>query len=402
MSVQFRPTRAEIDTAALARNVARIAAASGAEVCAVVKADGYGHGALLVARAALDGGASWLAVALAEEAVELREAGIDAPLLLLSEPPIEAVDTIVAHGLTPTVYRAEFITALDAAAAANGRRVGVHLKLDTGMARVGVAEADWVARCAQLARCEHLEVEGCQTHLARADEPSLPTTAEQLERFGRGLETLVAHGIVPRVVHVANTAGALVHAAAWRAIATRIVPDAQLVVRPGIGIYGLDPGAEVQAAAHGLEPVLRLTSAVSLARRIAAGTPVSYGHRWSAPADGWLATVPIGYADGVPRVLTGRLEVLHGGVVRPVAGTITMDQLLVWCGDDEPQVGDEVVLIGTQDTPSGGVRITAEDWAAMLGTITYEVVTSIGARVPRVARAHQVHAAPTSGADARP
>jgi alanine racemase len=391
MSVQFRPTRAEIDTAALARNVARIATASGAEVCAVVKADGYGHGAELAARAALDGGATWLAVALAEEAIELREAGIDAPLLLLSEPPVEAVDAIVTHRLTPTVYRPEFIAALDAAAAAHGRRVGVHLKLDTGMVRVGVAEDEWAARCAQLADCDHLEVEGCQTHLARADEPSRPTTTEQLARFGRGLETLVAHGIVPRVVHVANTAGALVHTAAWRAVIERVVPDARLVVRPGIGIYGLDPGGEVRAAAHGLEPVLRLVSAVALVRRIAAGTPVSYGHRWSAPADGWLATVPIGYADGVPRVLTGRLEVLLGGVLRPVAGTITMDQLLVWCGDDQPQVGDEVVLIGTQDPAAGdgGVRIAVEDWAAMLGTITYEVVTGIGPRVPRVARGWQ-------------
>jgi alanine racemase len=406
MSVQFRPTRAEIDTDALARNVARIAAASGTEVCAVVKADGYGHGAVLAARAALEGGASWLAVALAEEAIELREAGIDAPLLLLSEPPIEAIDAIVAHRLTPTVYRPAFIAALDAAAAAHGRRVGVHLKLDTGMVRVGVPEEEWAARCVQLASCEHLDVEGCQTHLARADEPSQPTTREQLERFGRGLATLVAHGIAPRLVHVANTAGALVHAAAWRELIARLVPDAHLVVRPGIGIYGLDPGGEVQAAVHGLEPVLRLTSAVSLVRRIAAGTPVSYGHRWSAPADGWLATVPIGYADGVPRVLTGRLEVLHGGVLRPVAGTITMDQILVWCGEDEPQVGDEVVLIGAQaaSTGDGGARISVEDWAAMLGTITYEVVTSIGARVPRVARvAHgpQVDAAPADGADAR-
>lgn len=407
MSVQFRPTRAEIDTDALARNVARLAAAAGAEVCAVVKADGYGHGAVLAARAALGGGASWLAVALAEEAIELREAGIDAPLLLLSEPPIEAVDAIVTHRLTPTVYRPEFIAALDAAAASHGRRIGVHLKLDTGMVRVGAPEEEWAARCALLAGCEHLEVEGCQTHLARADEPSQPATAEQLERFGRGLAMLVAHGIAPRIVHVANTAGALVHADAWRDVIGRILPDARLVVRPGIGIYGLDPGGEVQAAPHGLEPVLRLTSEVSLARRIVSGTPVSYGHRWSAPADGWLATVPIGYADGVPRVLTGRLEVLHGGVVRPVAGTITMDQILVWCGDDEPQVGDEVVLIGTQAASSGegSVRIAVEDWAAMLDTITYEVVTGIGPRVPRVARVagdRRAHDAPAGGADPGP
>jgi alanine racemase len=387
MSVQFRPTRAEIDTEALARNVSRIAVASGAEVCAVVKADGYGHGALLAATAALEGGATWLAVALVEEALELRAAGIEVPLLLLSEPPITAADAVVVHDLTPTVYRSEFIAALDAAAAARGRRVGVHVKLDTGMVRVGVPEDAWAARCAQLAACTALDVRGFHTHLARADEPSQPTTALQLARFGRGLEQLVAHGLAPRVVHVANTAGALVHADAWRDTVRRVLPDARLVVRPGIGIYGLDPGGEVQAAAHGLEPVLRLTSAVSLTRRITAGTPVSYGHRWSAPADGWLATVPIGYADGVPRTLTGRLEVLLGGVRRPVAGTITMDQILVWCGDDEVHVDDEVVLLGTQAGPAGTARIGAEEWAQLLGTITYEIVTGIGPRVPRVRRA---------------
>jgi alanine racemase len=388
MTEHFRPTRAEIDTAALSRNVARFAAGTGAEVCAVVKADGYGHGAVLAARAALDGGASWLAVALIEEAIELRDAGIDAPVLLLSEPPVDAVDALVAHRLTPTVYRDEFIVALDRAAAAAGQRVGVHLKLDTGMVRVGVPEASWEARVAQLAACRHLHLEGCQTHLARADEPSQPTTAEQLERFGRGLAALARHGLTPSIVHVANSAGALVHVDAWRSVVTRALPDARLVVRPGIGIYGLDPGGEVHAADHGLEPVLRLVSEVSLTRRIDAGTPVSYGHRWSAPADGWLATVPIGYADGVPRVLTGRLEVLHRGVRRPVAGTITMDQILVWCGDDEPAVGDEVVLLGAADRPApdGEVEhIGVADWAEMLGTITYEVVTSIGRRVPRVA-----------------
>jgi alanine racemase len=385
MSVRYRPTRAEIDTGALARNVARFAAVTGAEVCAVVKADGYGHGAVIAARAALEGGATWLAVALVEEAIELREAGVDAPLLLLSEPPVAAVDAIISHRLTPTVYREAFITALDRAAAAQGSRVGVHLKLDTGMVRVGVSEEAWSARIAQLAACSSLTVEGCQTHLARADEPSQPTTATQLERFGRGLELLVAHGLVPEVVHVANSAGSLVHAAAWRAVIGRITPEARLVVRPGIGIYGLDPGGEVRAADHGLEPALRLVSAVTLTRRIDAGTPVSYGHRWSAPADGWIATVPIGYADGVPRVLTGRLEVLHGGVRRPVAGTITMDQILVWCGDDEPEVDDEVVLLGADSTGgTGAARIAVEEWAAMLGTITYEVVTGIGPRVPRV------------------
>jgi len=170
---------------------------------------------------------------------------------------------------------------------------------------------------------------------------------------------------------VANTAGLLRHPGARRGL-----------VRAGIGIYGLSPDVEVDAADHGLRPALRVVSAVSYAKRVPAGTPVSYGHRWRAPADGWVATVPIGYADGVPRALTNRGAALHAGVRRPIAGTVTMDQLMLWCGDDEPRVGDEVVLLGAQ----GDQRIRVEDWAAMLDTITYEVVTQLTPRLPRYHR----------------
>jgi len=382
VSRQHRPTRAEVSTGAIARNTARLrsAAGDGAELCAVVKADGYGHGAVRAARAALDGGATWLAVALVEEAEVLRDAGIDTPVLLLSEPPETSVDAVLDLALTPTVYRPAFIAALDAAARARGVRAAVHVKLDTGMTRVGVAEEDRDAVLAQLAAASSLDVAGVQTHLARADEPSLPTTGVQLERFAAGLDAVRAHGLAPRLVHVANTAGTLVHAEAWRAVLAAHLPDAVPLVRAGIGLYGLDPGGEVRADEHGLEPALRLVSAVAHVRHVAAGTPVSYGHRWTAPADGWLATVPVGYADGVPRLLTGSGEILHGGVRRPIAGTVTMDQVLVWCGDVVPVVGEEVVLIGRQADGSIGL----EEWAAHVGTITYELATGIGPRVPRV------------------
>jgi alanine racemase len=391
-TLRFRPTRAEIDPGAITRNTQRLLAAAGdgAQLCAVVKADGYGHGIVTAANAALAGGATWLAVALVEEGVVLREAGVDAPVLVLSEPPPAAAIAMLGHDLTATVYRPAFVQALEDAAAARGETARVHVKLDTGMARVGVAAEDRDAVLELLAASERIEVEGCQTHLARADEPDVPTTAEQLERFAAALAAVAAAGLAPRLVHVANTAGTLLHTPAWRAVLAAGAPGAVPLVRAGIGLYGLDAGPAVSALAHGLEPALRLVSEVSHTRRIAAGTPVSYGHRWSAPADGWLATVPIGYADGVPRTLTGRLDVLHRGGRRPVVGTITMDQLLVWFGDDVPAVGDEIVLLGSAapDEPVAhdgpAARIGMEEWAERAGTITYEIATGIPVRVPRV------------------
>ena len=383
----FRPTRAEVDAAAIARNTRRLldAAGDGAQLCAVVKADGYGHGLVTAAQAALSGGATWLAVALVEEGIALREAGVVAPVLVLSEPPAAAATALLAHDLTPTVYRAEFLHALEDAAMQRGEVARVHVKLDTGMTRVGVAVEDWDAVLALLAASDHLEVEGCQTHLARADEPDVPTTAVQLGRFSAALDALRSVALAPRLVHVANTAGALLHTPAWRSVLAAGAPGAVPLVRAGIGLYGLDPGPAVSAAAHGLEPAMRLVSEVSHVRRIAAGTPVSYGHRWSAPTDGWLATVPIGYADGVPRTLTGRLDVLLRGARRAVVGTITMDQVLVWCADVTPAVGDEIVLIGhAGGGAAGSAGIGMEEWAERSGTITYEIATGISARVPRV------------------
>jgi alanine racemase len=316
----------------------------------------------------------------------LREAGVDAPVLVLSEPPVEAAGALLEHDLTPTVYRPDLVRALEDAAVAHGRTVRVHVKLDTGMTRVGVAADERDAFLALLAASAHIEVEGVQTHLARADEPDVPTTDEQLGRFATALAAVRSVGLAPRLVHVANTAATLVHGPAWRSVLAEGAPTAVPLVRAGIGLYGLDAGAQVRAATHGLEPAMRLVSAVSYVRRVAAATPVSYGHRWSSPAAGWLATVPIGYADGVPRALTGRLDVLLGGVRRPVVGTVTMDQVLVWCADDEPTVGDEVVLIGAAAPggPDRDARIDMAEWADPLGTITYEIATGISARVPRV------------------
>jgi alanine racemase len=366
----LRPTRIEILPWAIEHNVARLReVAAGAAVCAVVKADGYGHGSVHVARAALAGGASWLAIATVSEGHALRAAGIDAPLLLLSEPPIAAIPDLLAADLTPVAYRLPFLAALDAAGHRRGTSVPVHLKADTGMGRVGVPPADWRVLLQQAATSDGLVVEGLMTHLARADEPDVDTTDLQLDAFDRFIAEAARVGIAPRWIHAANSAGTLVQ------------PRSRYtMVRPGIAIYGLSPDVAVPATAFDLQPALRLVTEVSFAKRITEGTPVSYGHRWYAPADGWVATLPLGYADGVPRALTNVGQVLLHGQRRPIAGTVCMDQLLVWCGDDEPHVGDEVVLLGAQ----GDDLLRVEEWAALVNTITYEIVTQLTARLPRV------------------
>jgi alanine racemase len=368
-----RPTRVEVDLDAVRHNAARLRElAGGAEVMAVVKADGYGHGAVPVARAALEGGASWLAVALVEEGEQLRAAGVDAPVLVLTEPPARHAGRLLDARLTPTLYTREFGDALERAGGDRGTTLAVHLKVDTGMARVGVPPAERAGLFAAVTAWRHVRTEGLWTHLARADEhgpDGVATTEQQLDRFDAALEEAAAAGLTWDLTHVANSAGTLCHPRARRDL-----------VRPGIALYGLSPSADVDAAAHGLRPALSLVTDVRFAKRVSAGTPVSYGHRWVAPADGWLVTLQVGYADGVPRALTNRAEVLVGGVRRPLVGTVCMDQVCVWLGDDEPTVGDPVVLLGSQGTE----RVRVEEWAAAADTITYEVVTQLTARLPRV------------------
>jgi alanine racemase len=366
---QVRPTVAEIDLDAIRHNVARLRDVAGAEVCAVVKADGYGHGAVPVARAALDGGATWLAVALVEEGEELREAGIDAPILVLTEPPTWHAGRLLDAGLTTALYSSALGRELDRLGRERGRPVDVHLKIDSGMSRVGVPPADWDALFAEAATWEGVSTQALWTHLARADEPAATTTDEQLDAFDDALARARDAGLTWDLEHAANSAATLIHPRARRDL-----------VRPGIAIYGLSPSDEVDAADHDLRPALRLVTHVAFAKHVPAGTRVSYGHRFETPTAGWLATLQVGYADGVPRLLTNRADVLIGGRRQPIAGTVCMDQVVVWCGDREPEVGEEVVLLGGQ----GDEQVRAEEWAAAASTITYEIATSITARVPRV------------------
>ena len=370
----------DVDLDAIRHNVALLrATVAPSDVWVVVKANGYGHGALEVARAALDAGAGGLCVALVHEGVELRRAGIDAPILVLSEQPPDAASVIVANDLTPTVYTDGFIDALAAAALDAGRSDRtVHVKVDTGMQRVGAQPEAVTALVERIG--EHspmLRLGGVFTHLAVADEPGDEFTALQLGRFDEVLTTL---GLAEDVaVHAANSAGALAHPAARRSF-----------VRAGIAVYGISPGHGVDDLCHDLRPALSLRARVSFVKTVRAGSRISYGLRHTFDRDTTVATVPIGYADGVPRRLssTGG-DVLIAGRRRPIVGVVTMDQLMVDCGpgagvDGVPvAVGDEVVLIGEQDGPEGVQRIRAEDWADRLGTIGYEVVCGIGTRVPR-------------------
>ena len=365
-----RPSRVEVDLAAVAANVRTLRAhVAPTPVWAVVKADGYGHGAVPVARAALAAGAAGLAVALVEEARVLRAAGVDARILLLSEPPVTAARAMVAAGVEPTVYSTGMVAALDAAAADGAEPVAVHLKVDTGMHRVGCAPADVVAVAAAVDRSPALRLASVWTHLAVADEPDRPDTAAQLARFDEAVAAVLAAGIAVPERHAANSAGTIAHPGARHDL-----------VRAGIAVYGIAP-SPVLAGAVALRPALRLVSAVSHVKEVGPGEGVSYGLRWAPGTATTVATVPIGYADGVRRRL-GEVgaEVLIGGRRRRIAGTVTMDQITVDCGPGAAVArGDEVVLIGRQ----GDEEVTAEEWAERLGTIGYEVTCGLGPRLPR-------------------
>lgn len=361
----MRPTWAEIDLDALRGNVRRVAElVAPAQVCAVVKADGYGHGDVPVAEAALDAGASTLAVALVEEGIRLREAGIRAPILLLSEPVTEDLPTVVEWDLVPTVYHESIIDRLIETAERDDP-IEVQIKIDTGMHRVGatVEEAERIRD--KVLGHPHLRLGAIWTHFAVADE-DVEFTQKQIDLFGgavgEGDETDAV------VTHLANTAGALAF------------PGARAdMVRLGIGMYGYHP-SDVTTDTVELQPVMRLVSQVTHVARHPAGTRPSYGRRRALETDSTVATVPIGYADGVPRLLSSREgEVLIRGRRFPLAGTVTMDQIVVDVGDEPVEVGDEVVLLGAQ----GAETITADHWARALDTISYEIVCGVGPRVPR-------------------
>jgi alanine racemase len=341
---------------------------------AVVKADGYGHGSVATAYAALEAGATWLGVALVEEGVELREAGVDAPILLLSQPPVEAARAVVDAGLTPVVHTGRFVDALAKAAADAGAvdPQPVHLKVDTGMHRIGCSPSEALDLAPAIKKYRELHLQGLLTHFAVADEPDNPYTARQVAVFDAVRKELARSGIRPPLVHAANSA----------AVLTR--PETRYdLVRCGIAVYGIAPGRELEDRLA-LKPALSLKARISYVRHLVAGERLSYGLRYELDVPSTVVTVPVGYADGVPRRLgEAGGEVLIGGRRRPIAGTVTMDQLLVDLGPTGTagavEVDTEVVLLGRQ----GDETISASEWAERLGTIPYEVCCGIGDRVPR-------------------
>jgi alanine racemase len=366
---------AHVDLDAVRSNVValRERTSGGAAVMAVVKADGYGHGIEPVARAALDAGAAWLGVAFPEEALQLRAAGVDAPLLAWLVSPGEDLAPAVGAGVDMSVSASWGLDAAAAATRASGTVARVHLKADTGLGRAGATQVEWPAlvdAAAKLAADGVIEVVGVWSHLAYADAPGHPTIARQRAAYVEALEVATRAGLRPAVRHLANSA------------ATLALPDTHYdLVRPGVAVYGLSPGPEVGAAADlGLRPAMTLRATVALAKDVDAGQGVSYAHRYTTDRRTRLALVPLGYADGVPRNATNVGPVQIGGRRFTVSGTVCMDQFVVDVGDLPVSAGDEVVLFG--DGRDGAP--TAEEWAAVTGTINYEIVTRIGARVPRV------------------
>jgi alanine racemase len=368
------PACAQVDLDAIADNVAALKARAGsAEVMAVVKADGYGHGLLPSARAAVRGGATWLGVAQLPEAVELKQAGLDVPVLSWLHVPGQDFSEAVALGVDLGLSTQWALHQVLAASAATGRTARVHLKVDTGLGRNGAWGADLEALLAGSARAQadgSLEVVGIFSHFAYADAPQHPTVQAQQERFGEVLEQAARAGIRPQVRHLANSAATLTN------------PSAHYdLVRPGVSVYGLSPVPDLGSPEDfGLREAMRLVARLSSVKDCPAGQGISYGHTYTTTADTRLGLIPMGYSDGVPRHASGVGPVQVGGRRHTIAGRVCMDQVVLDLGADSTAVaGDEAVLFGV----GADGEPTAQDWAAAVGTINYEIVTRVGARVPR-------------------
>lgn len=366
-----RPTYVEIDLAALQHNLAqaRLQAGDGRRILAVVKADAYGHGAARVAPALEQAGAELFGVAIVEEGVALRRAGITRPILVLGGTYPGQEDELFEHDLVPILFDPEAARRLDARAGAAGRMLPFHLKIDTGMGRIGFRPEELPFLLEELAELKNLVMEGLISHLAMADDPQHPFTDEQAERFRACLADVRRAGFAPRYVHLSNSA----------ALFSREIPECNLV-RPGIVLYGGLP-APCFAGRIDLRPIMSFRTSVAQVKKVPAGTGVSYGHRFVAQRPTVLAAIPVGYADGYSRLLSNCGEVLIRGKRARVAGTVCMDWILIDVTDiPGVEVGDEVTLLGRDN----GQSITAEEWAERIGSISYEVFCQVSKRVPRI------------------
>lgn len=367
----YRPTHVEIDLQALRTNLCQVRTRAGEarQVLAVVKADAYGHGAPRVARTLQEAGVEVFGVAIVEEGIELRKAGIERPIVVLGSIYAGQEKDVFTHCLTPTLFDLEAARRLDRYAAKAGRRSPYHLKTDTGMGRVGFRPEELEGVLQELSTFENLEMEGFFSHLALADDPRHPFTDQQLEIFRNCLAQVQAAGFNPSYRHLSNSA----------ALFSREIPECNLV-RPGIVLYGGLPSEDF-AGSLSLDPVMSFRTSVAHLKTVPAGTGVSYGHRFVAGRETVLAAVPVGYADGYSRALSGRGEVLVCGRRAPVAGTVCMDWTMIDVTDvPGVKVGDQVTLLGRDN----GNRIAAEEWAEKAGTIPYEVFCQVSKRVPRI------------------
>ncbi|MFE4682145.1 alanine racemase [Streptomyces sp. NPDC056721] len=366
--------RAEIDLAALRANVRSLRdRAPGAAFMAVVKADAYGHGMIPCARAAREAGATWIGTATPEEALAVRAAGIEGRVMCWLWTPGGPWREGIEADLDMSVSGMWALDEVVAAARVVGRAARIQLKADTGLGRNGCLPGDWpeLVRSAVAAEREGLVVvTGLWSHFACADEPGHPSIAAQLERFREMVSFAEGAGVRPEVRHIANSPGTLT------------LPETHFdLVRPGIAMYGISPSPEIGTPEDfGLRPVMTLSASLALVKHAPGGLGVSYGHYYVTPGETTLGLVPLGYGDGIPRHASGTGPVLIGGKLRTVAGRVAMDQFVVDLGGDELAAGDEAVLFG----PGDRGEPTAEDWAQAAGTIAYEIVTRIGARVPRV------------------
>jgi alanine racemase len=374
-----RPTRAEINLEALRHNVRVVRRHAGAaRVWAVLKADGYGHGAPAVARTLeRDRKVDGFCVALLEEGVELREAGIVAPILVMGGHYEKAHEEVIARGLLPVVHDEAQIAAF-ARLVRSGLTDGpidVHLKVDTGMARLGVTMRALPELAAVLSKYPEVRVRGLMTHLACAEDADEQATAEQVVRFEEATALLARQGVRVEVRHAANSAALLRGLARFD------------VVRPGISLFGVSPRAGDELLTRDLKPVMRVRTEIVALRTVEAGSPVGYGATWRAPGQSRIATVPIGYADGLSRQLGNRGHVLVRGRRAPIVGAVSMDMAMIdVTGVDGASEGDEVVVLGSQEGPLGRDGIRADEIASHAGTIPWEILTNISRRVPRFYR----------------
>lgn len=370
---------ARVDLDALRSNVRRLREIAGpARVMAVVKADAYGHGLVPCARAAVEGGAAWLGTALPDEALALRAAGLEVPILTWLHAPGDDFAALVRADVDVSISGQWALHEVLDAAERAGRTARIQLKADTGLGRNGIQPHDWplvVDEAVKAERSGLAEVTGLWSHFACADEPGHPSIRQQLTRFHEALDYAESAGLRGRLRHMANSP------------ATLTLPESHFdLVRPGVAVYGLSPAPELGVPADfGLRPVMTLRGRLALVKRVPAGHGVSYGHTYHTGCETRLGLVPAGYADGIPRAASDRGPVQIGGRRYTVAGRVAMDQFVVDLGpggpeEQGPASGDEVVLFG----PGEHGEPTAQDWAEAIGTIGYEVVTRIGGRVPRV------------------